>query len=152
MRRCWVTVVTVLRGTKCWFLGRFRTSATRAFYFLFSGCTQIPNVVSKDIFEVLLLFLFSLFTHVFRVLFRSDDLHCRLRKNKYFHKDHLYIFLLLEPQFIPYSTLKQNQFECVAWPLLHKLKFSFEALFSHLEFSSRPICLKLLNKKSWNSL
>lgn len=74
-----------LTETKCCFLGSVRSSATWPFNFLFSPWAQILNVVSKDIFEVLMLFLnVSCTCFLFAPLCRQ---HCLLRKNKHFPKD-----------------------------------------------------------------
>ena len=81
-----------LTWTKCCSLESFPSSATGHFFLLFPW-TSILNVVSKDTFEVLLLFLICFFRARVPRFVSLCRLHCRLAKNSHFHKDHLYIYL-----------------------------------------------------------
>lgn len=131
--------------TKCCFLGSFRSSATWHFL-LFSPWTQILNVVSKYIFEVLLLFLIYLFAHVFLVLFRSVDYIVVCERTHISTKTTcIFISVFQELQFITYLLLTHNLVFLFNFSkLLHKPIFSSDAFFAEIEFSSRHICLELL--------
>lgn len=105
-----------LTETKCYFLGSVRSSATWPFNFLFSPWAQILNVVSKDIFEVLMLFLnVSCTCFLFAPLCRQ---HCLLRKNKHFPKDPFVYIVQCFKNPNSFYTRFRNKIKSTGMPLI----------------------------------